>query len=158
MGSDNQFPWQQQDIILQSQRILSSFQHWTGKPLLNIQGTPEELAEALFIAPFFIASHSMQEDPIYNYGNRIALGLWQLDWDNFTKLPSRYSAETMEQEERQRLLITTQAQGICDWRGIRISSTGQRFIIEDGLIWNLLDEQHNMCGQAASFSQWKLIN
>ena len=158
MGSDNQFPWQQKDVIVQSQRILSSFQHWTGKPLLNLEGTPEELAEGLFMAPFAVASHGMEEDPIFNYGNRIALNLWQLDWDSFTRMPSRYSAEVVEQEERQRLLVTTQTKGICDYQCVRVSSTGQRFLIEDGLIWNLLDEQHRMCGQAATFSRWQLIN
>lgn len=157
MNSTLKYPWKQADVIVQSKRILSSFKHWTGKRLLEIEVTSEELAEALFMAPFPVASHGTEADPIYNYGNRLALELWQLDWDNFIKMPSRNSAERLEQTERQRLLKETQAKGICNWQGVRISSKGQRFFVRDGLIWNLLDEQNQICGQAATYSQWEFI-
>ena len=40
------------------------------------------------------------------------------------------------------------------YRGIRISATGRRFLVENALIWNVLDGGHQPLGQAATFSQW----
>ncbi|MCZ6804584.1 MAG: MEKHLA domain-containing protein [Proteobacteria bacterium] len=39
-------------------------------------------------------------------------------------------------------------------RWVRISSTGNRFWVEDATIWNLLDEKGIYCGQAAVFYKW----
>lgn len=137
--------------IQQAQRLITSFQHWTGKPLI-------ETPEALFEAPFVVVSHGTESDPIFNYANRQALDLWEMDWDTFTQLPSRYSAEPISQEERSRLLAQAKAQGyISDYRGVRISSTGKRFWIEDVILWTVLDELNQPCGQAATFSSWKFI-
>lgn len=137
--------------IQQAQRLITSFQHWTGKPLI-------ETPEALFEAPFVVVSHGTEPDPIFNYANRQALDLWEMDWDTFTQLPSRYSAEPISQEERSRLLAQAKAQGyISDYRGVRISSTGKRFWIEDVILWTVLDELDQPCGQAATFSSWKFI-
>lgn len=137
--------------IQQAQRLITSFQHWTGKPLI-------ETPEALFEAPFVVVSHGTEPDPIFNYANQQALDLWEMDWDTFTQLPSRYSAEPISQEERSRLLAQAKAQGyISDYRGVRISSTGKRFWIEDVILWTVLDELNYPCGQAATFSSWKFI-
>lgn len=139
--------WQLQ----QAQRLINSFRHWTGKTLIQ---TPE----ALFEAPFVVVSHSTEPDPIFNYGNRQALTLWEMDWETFTQLPSRKSAEPISQEERSRLLAQAKVQGyISDYRGVRISSTGKRFWIEDVILWTVLDELNQPCGQAATFSTWKFI-
>jgi hypothetical protein len=75
MTSDRLFPWQQQAIINHSQRLLHSFQHWTGRSLLDVNGSPVEIAQALFEAPFVLVSHGTEPDPIFNYGNRRALEL-----------------------------------------------------------------------------------
>jgi hypothetical protein len=158
MSDDTQFPWQDSAVIRHSQRLLRSFQHWTGKVLLDADGEPVEIARALFEAPFFLASHSMEENPIYNYGNRRALELWQLDWEQFTKLPSRNTTEPADRAERECLLTQTKTQGVGNWQGVRISSTGKRFFVEDGIIWNVLDERNQMCGQAATFSKWTLLS
>lgn len=137
--------------IQQAQRLITSFQHWTGKPLI-------ETPEALFEAPFVVVSHGTEPDPIFNYANQQALDLWEMDWDTFTQLPSRYSAEPISQEERSRLLTQAKAQGyISDYRGVRISSTGKRFWIENVILWTVLDELDQPCGQAATFSSWKFI-
>lgn len=159
MDSTIKFPWQQDFIINHSQRILKSFEYCTGNTLLSVTGTPAEIAAALFAAPFVVVSHGMEADPILNYGNRTALELWELDWENFTKTPSRYTAEPIAREERDRMLSEAKTKGfISNYRGIRISSTGKRFFIEDGIIWNIFDEQQQKCGQAATFSRWSPIN
>jgi hypothetical protein len=158
MTDPNSFPWQQETVIRHSQRLLNSFLHWTGVPLLEAEGTPEVIAEALFDAPFVVVSHGTEADPILNYGNRSALTLWEMDWQELTRTPSRYTAESIEREERAKLLEQARKQGYIDhYRGIRISKTGTRFQIENALIWDVLDEQGDRCGQAATFAHWTQI-
>ncbi|MGB5962530.1 MAG: MEKHLA domain-containing protein, partial [Coleofasciculaceae cyanobacterium] len=119
---------------------------------------PTTLSEKLFFAPFVVVSHGIQTDPIFNYANQIALKLWQMEWDDFTRLPSRLSAEPIEQSERELMLKQSLDQGlISNYQGIRISSKGDRFYIEDGIIWTLLDAQNQPCGQAAMFMHWTPI-
>jgi hypothetical protein len=47
---------------------------------------------------------------------------------------------------------------VDDYRGVRISSSGKRFLIEEAIVWNLVDAAGNRVGQAATFSQWKPLN
>ncbi len=149
-------PWQQKSVIRHSQRLIKSFQHWTKTPLVT--SSVKDQARSLFESPFVVVSHSTESDPIFNYGNARALALWQFDWDAFIQLPSRRSAELVEQIERDRLLLEAKTNGyIRNYRGIRISSAGQRFWIEDVILWDVLDENHQCCGQAATFSDWNLI-
>ncbi|MBW4475760.1 MAG: MEKHLA domain-containing protein [Tolypothrix brevis GSE-NOS-MK-07-07A] len=157
MSSVSQFPWQQEAIINHSQRLMYSFKHWTGHSLLDVSGTPKEIAQALFEAPFILVSHGTESDPIFNYGNRKALELWELSWEEFTKMPSRQSPEEVVQEERDRLLAEAGTKGFSNFSGVRITSTGKRFQIQDGIVWNLLNEQNQLCGQAAVYSKCKFI-
>jgi MEKHLA domain len=157
MTNTIQFPWQQEAIARHSQRLLHSYQHWTGTSLLNVSGISEKIAQALFEAPFVLVSHGTEADPIFNYGNRKALQLWELSWEEFTKMPSRQSAEKIVQEERDRLLAEAASKGFSNYSGVRITSTGKRFQIQDGILWNLIDEQNQRCGQASVFCQYKFI-
>jgi len=64
----------------------------------------------------------------------------------------------VERKEREQMLAQAKDQGyISNYRGIRISSKGERFLIEDGMIWNVLDEEQRPCGQAATFNHWTPI-
>ncbi|HIK05918.1 MAG TPA: MEKHLA domain-containing protein [Trichormus sp. M33_DOE_039] len=152
-----ELPWQQAKIILHSQRLLKSFQHWTGKQLIDVNASPIEMSQALFKAPFVLVSHGTEVDPIFNYGNHQALELWELSWEDFTKMPSRKTAEEIVQQERDRLLAEAATQGFSYFSGVRITSTGKRFHIQDGILWNLIDEQHKYCGQAAVYSECSFI-
>ncbi|MCX7593536.1 MAG: MEKHLA domain-containing protein [Fischerella sp.] len=152
-----QFPWQEEAIVIHSLRLLHSFHYWTGDFLLDVSGSPQEIARVLFEAPFVLVSHGTEADPIFNYANRKALELWELSWEDFTRLPSRKTAEEVVQAERNRLLVETANKGLSNFSGVRLTSTGQRFYIEDGIIWNLLDEKHQYCGQAAVYSQYTFM-
>lgn len=57
------------------------------------------MVEALFSAPFAVVSHRTEEDPIFNFGNKVALALFELTWEQFTSLPSRKAAEPVNREE-----------------------------------------------------------
>ncbi|WP_425215638.1 MEKHLA domain-containing protein [Tumidithrix helvetica] len=155
--------WQQEAIVQHSQRLLYSFEHWTGKPLIQIldsqiADSPIATAKALFEADFVIVSHGLEADPILNYGNLTALKLWQMDWAHFTTTPSRCTAEAIKQEERDRVLTQTRTQGFIEnYRGLRINSVGQRFYINNATIWNAIDEQGKNWGQAATFSNWEFV-
>ena len=79
-------------------------------------------------------SHNTKAEPIFNYANAKALELFELSWEEFITLPSRLSAESVNQEERATLLAQVTAHGFIDnYQGIRISSTGKRFKISPRL-------------------------
>ena len=139
--------------------LRSSYQHWTGQTLLPGEYSSLELAHALDEAPFALVSHGTEPDPRFNYGNHLALRLFEMTWDEFTALPSRLSAEIARQEERQHLLEQVGTQGYSHgYSGVRISKTGQRFMILDATIWNLIDEQGQYRGQAALIRAWRPLS
>jgi hypothetical protein len=140
-------------------RLLSSYRHWTGQDLLAGNFSPEELARELFHAPFAILSHDTEPDPILNYANKTALRLFELSWDELVAMPSRLTAQAPELAERARLLSEVSARGyISDYRGIRISKSGRRFLIERATVWNLIDDNGTVCGQAAALSEWHFLD
>jgi hypothetical protein len=150
--------WEKPQIITWSQILLDSFQQLLGYELISRQNTSLEQARALFFAPFVVLSHGTQTDPILNYGNQMALQLWEMTWEDFTRTPSRLTAEPINREERQRILQQVTKRGyIDDYRGVRISSQGKRFLIEEAIVWNLVNHQGQFCGQAATFSDWKVV-
>lgn len=158
MPSELSLPWQQPSVVRHTQRLLNSFQHWTGQPLLQASTSPNEMTQDLFKAPFVVISHGAEADPIFNYANQVALDLWELDWQQFTQMPSRMSAEPVERAVREQLLANAKHQGYIDnYQGIRISSTGKRFRIKNVVLWEVLDEKGDRCGQAATFDQWEML-
>ena len=127
----------------------------TGRDLIDPALSPEVAADALFHAPFVVLSHDAAPDPILTYGNRQALELFKLTWEQLIQMPSRLTAEAPDRAERVRSLAQVAAQGfIDDYSGVRISRTGQRFRIEQATAWNLTDERGRLCGQAATFREW----
>lgn len=100
-----------------------------------------------------VLSHNGAQDPILNYGNRTGLELFQLTWEELTATPSRHTAAALHQDERARLLATVALQGfVDDYRGVRISKIGRRFMIKKATVWNLLDADGAPCGQAATLN------
>lgn len=149
-------PWMQQGWVEHTQALLNSYHRWVGQQLLPRTGNLREESRALFNAPFVVVSHGIEDDPILNYANLAALKLWQLDIQSLLQMPSRLTAEPMHRDERAQLLERTRRDGfVDDYRGIRISSTGERFLIERATVWNIVDGTGNRIGQAATFSDWK---
>jgi len=147
--------WQEPAVVAWSRLLLDSFRHWTGHELLERKGSAEEQAQALFAAPFVVVSHGTEADPILNYGNRTAMQLFELDWTKLTRMPSRLTAEPVNQAERERMLAQAAARGyIDDYKGVRISATGRRFLVEQALVWNVVDQTQKLHGQAATFDKW----
>lgn len=134
--------------------LLTSYRHLTGRTLLEPQPPPELLLHAVDEVPLALLSHGTEADPIFNYGNRMALMLFAMSWQEFTVLPSRYCAEQSNREERERLLREVEERGFIDnYSGVRIVKDGSRFMIEAATVWSVIDEAGRHCGQAATFSE-----
>ncbi|HET7834142.1 MAG TPA: MEKHLA domain-containing protein [Gallionella sp.] len=119
-------------------------------------GRSHELRRAVWRAPRAIVAHGTEEEPIFFYGNRLALQLFEMNFDQFVRLPSYLSAEPAAQESRERALKMVAQQGFVDgYSGVRISSTGKRFRILNTTIWNLTDTAGGFHGQAATFTDWQ---
>jgi len=135
--------------------LLDSFARFLGWDLIDRAGSAAEQAERLFHAPFVVVSHGTEADPVLNYGNAAALALWEMDFATLTRTPSRLTAEPVHRDERARLLERTRRDGfVDDYAGIRVSSTGRRFRIEQAIVWNLVDAAGILRGQAATFDRW----
>ncbi len=133
--------------------VVSSYQRSTGQPLVDAgQG---DLWQACWSAPRVIVAHGTEADPVFFYGNALALERFELDFTAFTRLPSRYSAEPLLREERDALLARVHARGfIDDYAGVRVSASGRRFRIERAVVWDVHDESGQRHGQAATFEHW----
>ncbi len=138
--------------------LLKSYQYLTGKVLLENNLQPSERVAKIFGAPFALVSHGIGDDPLFNFANRTALELFELSWAQLIELPSKKSVEPENRQSRKKLLKQVAETGfIDDYCGIRISSTGKRFYIEDATVWNLIDHHGAYHGQAAVFHRWKYL-
>lgn len=152
------------ELVRISQLLCASFAKVMQKPLAGIElhncHSPELVARRLAAAPVVVVMHGVQDDPIFCYGNLTALKAFEMSWDQLTSLPSRYSAEPGPREQRAVMMarLAGNPQGfVTDYQGIRISAKGNRFRIEDGVIWNVTDEEGRRVGQAATFSSWTAL-
>lgn len=138
--------------------LRASYAHWTGESDFDEAIGQKNAVEALFAAPFAVLSHGIGTDPIFNYGNQLALDLFEMSWEEFTALPSRLSAEVINQEERAKLLATVTQNGyINNYSGIRIAKSGRRFIIRNATVWNLLTPDGQYYGQAALIRNYEYL-
>jgi hypothetical protein len=46
---------------------------------------------------------------------------------------------------------------IENYSGVRISATGQRFEIQNAIIWPLISENGTIRGEAATFTDWRML-
>lgn len=147
--------WTNPAIVEWSQLLLNSFHHWTKRELFEQVGDQDYQAHALFQSPCVVVSHGIEEDPLLNYGNQVALELWEMTWEQLVMTPSRLTAEPVNRAEREWMLEQAKTRGYLDtYQGVRITSTGRRFLVENAVIWNVLDGKGQRVGQAATFSQW----
>jgi hypothetical protein len=133
--------------------VVNSYHRLTGQRLID--PSQSDLWQACWTAPRVIVAHGTEADPIFFYGNQLALSVFELDFAAFIELPSRYSAEPVLRDERDALLARVRERGfIDDYAGVRVSASGRRFRIEQATVWNLLDEAGRRHGQAATFTRW----
>lgn len=149
--------WENSSVIAWTELLLDSYEQLLGRSLIPRIGTAREQSKMLFFAPFVLVSHGTESNPIFNYGNRTALDLWGLTWQQFLTTPSRATVqgEEIKIEERQKMLDLVKKQGyISDYHGVRITNSGQLFRIEKAIVWNVSDRTGLYQGQAATFADW----
>ena len=147
--------WRRADRVAHAGLLLDSHARLLGRDLVDRAGSDVDQARRLFEAAFVVVSHGVEADPVLNYGNRVALALWEMEFETLARTPSRLTAEPVHREERARLLDRTRRHGfVDDYAGVRISSTGRRFRIERATVWNLVDAAGVHRGQAATFATW----
>lgn len=132
--------------------IAASYRRLIGEGLIPPGADP---ARAIWEHPRAIVAHGAEADPIFFFGNRVALARFEMTPEGFAEMPSRLSAGPVDREERQRALDAVAAKGfIAGYSGLRVSSTGKRFRIHGGMIWNLGGAGGALQGQAACFDRW----
>ncbi|MTF39446.1 MEKHLA domain-containing protein [Cyanobacterium aponinum] len=154
---DNQI-WEKPEIISWTQILLNSYKRLLNKELIERNEDLLTDSKNLYNADFVVLSHNNKPDPIYNYGNQQALDLWEMNWQQLIQTPSRNTTEPISREEREALLKEANLKGyITNCGGVRVSSTGKRYLIQDITLWNLFDSNGEYCGQAATFSHWQKL-
>ena len=132
--------------------IGESFARVTGGALFGRAGDP---GEALWSLPSVVVAHGTESDPLFFYGNRAALDLFELSASSFVGMPSRLSAEPGDRATRAKLMEqVTRDNFVRGYSGVRVSASGKRFMIEDAVVWNLIDGDGALRGQAAVFARW----
>lgn len=150
--------WRDPRVQEWSRWLLDSHRHWTGRDLVERRGSPSLDSQVLFNAAIVVVSHGTEADPILNYGNRTALGLWELTWEQLLAMPSRLTAEPVNRPERERMLDAARRDGYHEgYRGVRITASGRRFLVNNALVWTVLDPSGNRAGQAATFAAWQWL-
>lgn len=150
-------PWLAPRTVERVRVYLDSYRRFVGRELLPRESSEAD-ARALFEAPFVAVAHGVEKDPVFGYGNRRALALWEFSWDEFVALPSRFSAEEGAREERERLLAEVRERGFSSgYSGIRATRSGRRFRILDVTVWNLLDADGTRVGQGATYERFEWL-
>jgi hypothetical protein len=136
--------------------LVSSYRRMTGKEPEFLQGG-EASADWLYAhSPYAVLAHDTAQLPLFVYANRTAQACFEYAWDEIVGLPSHLSAEPQDRAERQRLLDQVAQRGYAaGYAGVRIAKSGRRFRIEDGVVWQLIDADGVLRGQAASFGRWR---
>jgi len=133
--------------------MTESYARLVGVPLVPVGKDSRWLYDE---ASFVVLAHNTAPDPIFVYANKAAQACFEYSWDEFVTLPSRLSAGELERAERQALLDAVAQKGfMTGYQGLRVKKSGKRFWMEDGLVWQLIDEAGEWYGQAATFSKWK---
>lgn len=148
-------PWLSPALKRHAARLIRSYEHWTGQPLVA-PGNETESAIRLFEHPALVLS--LAEGTTYNYANRTAMNLFERDWKQITNMEGDESAEPHLRQERRERLREALARGcVRGYSNVRISAHGRRFRLEDGTLFAVLDEAGNSCGVAAVISRWHYL-
>ena len=146
------------DKLLHVKHLLDSYESFVKQDLIERSGDMKIDFEIINNSSFIVVSHNGAIDPVLNFGNKSALNLWELSWEDFTSTPSRKTAELDLREKRQEMLLIAEKNGFFDdYEGIRVSSSGKRFKIKQAVIWNVVNGKGDKIGQAATFSNIKFL-
>ncbi len=133
--------------------LTASYARLVGTPLVRQDRGADWLYRE---APFVVLAHSTDPDPNFIYANKAAQACFGYSFEEFLALPSRLSAEPTDRAQRRALLEKVARDGfLSGYSGVRVAKSGRRFIIEDGIVWELIDRAGMRHGQAATFGSWR---
>lgn len=139
-------------------QITTSLKKLANIEIVDASLSLEEQAKQAFNSGYVLLAHNASDDPIFNYANQTALNLFEMSWDEFIDMPSKYSAESDERGKREQFVAEVEAKGYSkDYSGIRISKTGRRFEIKNVILWNVYDSDNKRIGQAALFDEYNYL-
>ncbi|MFD9293331.1 MEKHLA domain-containing protein [Streptomyces sp. NPDC060030] len=136
-------------------RLMESSHQWlTGIPLIPTNTTVCNHAEWLYEkAPFGLLVHDTSSVPKFIYANKAAQSFFEFNWGEFIGMPSYLSAPSANQSSRAELMQDVLEKGYTEgYRGLRKAKSGRHFWIESVTIWNLIDTENKIHGQAAAIS------
>lgn len=137
--------------------IARSFAERAGREL--VASAADGLEAALWTAPRAIVAHGNEPRPLFFYGNRMALRLFEMRAAEFIGLPSERSAEPAARGARARMFEELSRTGIIEgYSGVRVAASGRRFAILDACVWDLRNADGEPRGQAATFADWRFID
>ncbi|MDB0060862.1 MEKHLA domain-containing protein [Gammaproteobacteria bacterium] len=137
--------------------LMQSYHRLLGRPLID--GVDEPSIEEVCNADFALVSHGTEPDPLFNFGNDLALTLFERSFEDFVQLPSRKSSGQTRDEDRIRLLYEVTRNGFIEnYSGVRVSASGRKFEISNAVVWNVVDEHEVYRGQAAKISTWRYLD
>ena len=122
--------WYSDSMVDHASNLIKSFFYVTGGkelvPMRILENDPTEAAKLLFFLPDrVVVSHGNQKDldgPVLNYGNSAALKRWGASWEELTNMPSKYTAETVEQSARAEFMRKVTDDGVVEnYSGVRIA-------------------------------------
>eukprot|EP00271_Cylindrocystis_brebissonii_P002248 TRINITY_DN12699_c0_g1_i1.p1 TRINITY_DN12699_c0_g1~~TRINITY_DN12699_c0_g1_i1.p1 ORF type:complete len:256 (-),score=42.92 TRINITY_DN12699_c0_g1_i1:548-1315(-) len=144
-------PYLSGEVIMHSLAVIDSYFRATGKPIFPSSVEISVAAKALWELPRVVVTQGTEEDPLYNYGNKAALDLFEMDWPTFTSSVARKWAPEEEQTAHSEL-VKSAVQGVQDIGGlVRVTSSGQTFKISQGAWWALTTLDGEPFGQGAVF-------
>ena len=127
--------WYSDLMVNHASNLIKSYFHVTGGkelvPMRILENDPAEAAKLLFFLPDrVVVSHGNQKDldgPVLNYGNSAALKRWGASWEELTNMPSKYTAETVEQSARAEFMRKVTDDGVVEnYSGVRIALNKSR--------------------------------
>ena len=128
--------WYSDAMVDHASHLIKSYYEVTGGkelvPMKILYSDPTEAAKLLFFLPDrVVVSHGTQKDlegPVLNYGNSAALKRWGASWEELTNMPSKYTAEAIEQSARAEFMRTVTENGVVEnYSGIRIALDKSRY-------------------------------
>lgn len=115
-----------------------------------------ELVNCTKTFPYGLLSHSgtptSTNDPLFTFANTAALNAFGYKNSEFIGMPSKFSAKPDHRDARLKMMVQAKEMGVAGvitgYSGERVHKSGKIFKIEDGIIWNLVDNE-KIVGQAA---------
>jgi PAS domain-containing protein len=130
--------------------ILDSFRRLLGRELIGRTGDAGEDARRLFELPLGVLAHDTATTPLLDWANRAAAAAFDATPEELLGRPSAATAPADASADRERLFETLRRHGfVTGYTGMRITTTGRRFLIEDVTVLELRDGRGNPAGHAA---------